>query len=71
MCAGAIHWSGIGRVIYALSQERLYRFTSEASADKPLRLSCRDVFSRCERKIEVEGPALEEEAEAVHYGFWR
>jgi tRNA(Arg) A34 adenosine deaminase TadA len=27
MCAGAIHWSGIGRVVYALSEERLYRLT--------------------------------------------
>lgn len=71
MCAGAIHWSGIGRVVYALSQERLYQFSSEASEDKPLRLSCRDVFSKCARIIEVEGPALENEAAAVHDGFWK
>jgi tRNA(Arg) A34 adenosine deaminase TadA len=71
MCAGAIHWTRIGRVVYALSQERLYQFTSEASEDKPLRLSCREVFSKCERKIEVEGPALEEEAAVVHNGFWK
>ena len=27
MCAGAIYWSGIGRVVYALSEERLLQFT--------------------------------------------
>lgn len=70
MCAGAIHWSGIGRVVFALSQERLYQVTSESLEDKPLRLSCREVFSRCGRQIEVEGPALEEDAEIVHHGFW-
>jgi hypothetical protein len=39
------------------------------SPDKLL-LSCRDVFARGGRPIEVLGPLLEEEARAVHEGFW-
>jgi len=71
MCAGAIHWSGIGRLVYALSEERLYRLTGDDPADRPLKLPCRKVLARCARQIEVCGPALEAEAEQVHYGFWR
>jgi tRNA(Arg) A34 adenosine deaminase TadA len=70
MCAGAIHWSGIGRVVYALPEERLYQLTGHSPAGKPLDLPCREVFARCARPIEVAGPALEAEAEEVHRGFW-
>lgn len=70
MCAGAIHWSGIGRVVYALSEERLYQLSGDDPADRPLKLPCRKVLARCARPIEVCGPALEAEAEEVHRGFW-
>ena len=69
MCAGSIFWGGVGRVVYALSEEGLYAMTGD-SPDKLL-LSCRDVFARGGRSIEVLGPALEEEARRVHEGFWR
>jgi tRNA(Arg) A34 adenosine deaminase TadA len=70
MCAGAIYWSGIGRVVYALSAERLYRLTGHDPGDEPLVLPCREVFARGARAVEVAGPALEAEAEAIHRGFW-
>jgi tRNA(Arg) A34 adenosine deaminase TadA len=68
MCAGAIFWGGVGRVVYALSEEGLYAMTGN-SPDKLL-LSCRDVFARGGRPTEVLGPAIEEEARKVHEGFW-
>ncbi len=68
MCSGAIFWGGVGRVVYALSEEGLYAMTGD-SPDKLL-LSCRDVFAHGGRPIEVFGPALEEEARSVHAGFW-
>jgi tRNA(Arg) A34 adenosine deaminase TadA len=68
MCAGSIFWGGVGRVVYALSEEGLYALTGD-SPDKLL-LSCRDVFARGGRPIEVLGPMLEDEARAVHAGFW-
>lgn len=71
MCAGAIHWSGIGRVVYALPAERLVQLTGHDSAESPPRLSCREVFARCGGSIEALGPALEAEAEEVHLGFWQ
>ena len=68
MCAGSIFWGGVGRVVYALSEEGLYAMTGN-SPDKLL-LSCRDVFARGGRPIEVLGPALEDEARQPHEGFW-
>ncbi len=68
MCAGSIFWGGVGRVVYALSEEGLYAMTGD-SPDK-LPLPCRDVFARGGRPVEVLGPAIEEEARQVHVGFW-
>jgi tRNA(Arg) A34 adenosine deaminase TadA len=70
MCAGAIHWSGVGRVVFALAEERLYQLTGADPSNETMRLPCREVFARCQRDIEVVGPDIEEEAEVVHHGFW-
>ncbi|NUM43606.1 MAG: nucleoside deaminase [Anaerolineales bacterium] len=69
MCAGAIFWGNVGRVVYALSQEGLYAETGVSPNQLPL--SCREVFAQGGRPTEVLGPALEEEAIRVHEGFWR
>jgi tRNA(Arg) A34 adenosine deaminase TadA len=68
MCAGAIFWSGIGRVVYALSEAEFYAFMPD-SPDKLL-LGCREVLSQGERQVQVVGPAIEDEARVVHEGFW-
>lgn len=69
MCAAAIFWAGIRRVVFGLSQARLYAMGSDENAPR-LILSCREVFSRGNLALEVEGPLLEDEAAAVHEGFW-
>ena len=71
MCAGAIYWSGIGRVVYALSEERLLSLTGNHPENPTLSLPCREVFARGQRGIKVVGPLLEEEAAQPHEGFWR
>jgi len=70
MCSGAIHWSGVGRVVYALSEARLYVVIGPHADNETMRLPCREVFARCDRSVQVLGPALETEAEQVHLGFW-
>ena len=70
MCAGALYWSGIGRLIYALSEERLLKLTGNHPDNPTLSLPCREVFARGQRPIEVIGPVLEDEAAAAHAGFW-
>jgi len=70
MCAGAIHWSQIGRVVYALSEQDLYAIIGPSPHH--LLLPCREVFARSQRPIQVHGPIseLEVEARAVHENFW-
>ena len=70
MCSGAIFWCGIGRVVYALSSEQLMGIVKDDSGSFTLALSCREVFARGGRDIEVSGPHLTEQATMVHEGFW-
>jgi tRNA(Arg) A34 adenosine deaminase TadA len=70
MCAGAIYWSGIGRVVFALSAEDLTAMVEEEGGIPPLRLPCREVFARGGRAIVVDGPVALPSATAVHEGFW-
>lgn len=72
MCAGAIYWCHIGRVVYAMSEQRLLQLTGNHPDNPTLSLPCREVFARGQRVVEVIGPvaALEEEAAAPHIGFW-
>ncbi|MGB8648627.1 MAG: nucleoside deaminase [Anaerolineae bacterium] len=71
MCAGAIYWSNIGRVVFGLSEAGLARLTGHDPENPTLHLPCRELFARGRRTIEVVGPALEQQAEEVHHGFWK
>lgn len=71
MCAGAIYWTGIGRVVYALSEEKLLGLTGDNPENPTFALPCREVFARGQRRIEVHGPMLEDEAAGAHEGFWQ
>jgi tRNA(Arg) A34 adenosine deaminase TadA len=71
MCAGAIYWAGVGRVVYGLSEARLLTLTGAHPENPTLALPCREVFARGQRPVEVVGPLLEDEAAAPHAGFWR
>jgi tRNA(Arg) A34 adenosine deaminase TadA len=69
MCAGAIFWGNIRRVVYGLSQGGLYGMIG-GDNEEVLRLPCREIFAKGKKQIEVVGPMLEEEAREVHAGFW-
>jgi tRNA(Arg) A34 adenosine deaminase TadA len=70
MCAGAIYWTGIGRIVFALAETGLLKYTGNDRENPTLDLPCREVFARGQRQIVVVGPLLEEEAGKVHEGFW-
>ncbi|AGL17934.1 cytosine/adenosine deaminase [Actinoplanes sp. N902-109] len=70
MCTGAIYWSGIGRVVFALAAEALAAMVDEEAGIPPLRLSARDLLAHGGRPIVVDGPAHLPGATAVHAGFW-
>ncbi len=65
MCAGAIYWTGISRVVFGCSQEAFARV-----AGKSLNLPCRAIFGAGRRPTEVTGPLFEDEALAVHERYW-
>ena len=71
MCAGAIFWSAIGRVVYGIDAERLRVFRGERLDRKDAELSCRDVFERSSHAIECIGPSLIDEASQSHQGGWK
>lgn len=71
MCSGAIFWSGIGGVTYALAETTLYEFTGDDESNLTLELPCRTVFGAGRRQITVQGPFELDEARAVHAGFWQ
>lgn len=71
MCAGAIFWANIGRVVFGIDAERLRAFRGERQDQRDAELSCRDVFRASPHAIECIGPALVEEASASHAGAWK
>ena len=69
MCAGAIYWGGIARVVYALPAARMSAVAG-TSADV-LDMDSREVLARGQRAIEVIGPILEDEAVVVLEAHYR
>jgi tRNA(Arg) A34 adenosine deaminase TadA len=70
MCSGAIYWTGIGRVVFGLTERRLKAMTGNHAENPTLDLPCRTVFAAGQRPVEVTGPLLEDEAAALHEGVW-
>lgn len=72
MCAGAIYWANIGRVVYAMTEARLLDLTGSNEQNPTFTLPCRTVFAAGQKDIEVLGPFpdVEDEAAAVHEGYW-
>ncbi len=70
MCAGAIYWTGLKRLVYGMSEHQLKEITGNHPENPTLDLPCRVVFAAGQRQVEVIGPMLEDEAAAVHAGMW-
>ena len=65
MCTGALYWSGIRKLVYALPCEEL----AKLAVDDFL-IPCRELLSRARDTVEVTGPLLLDEARKVHEGYW-
>lgn len=71
MCAGAIYWANIGRVVYGIDAVRLRVFRGERLDQRDAELFCRDVFNSSPHPIDCVGPALIEESSTSHQGAWK
>lgn len=65
MCAGALYWAGVRRVVFALSVDSMRALNG---ADSVLPLRCAAVMTGGTRTVQVDGPALEDEARAAFGG---
>ena len=61
MCAGAMFWAGIRRVVYAASAPRM----DAVLGGMTLGMRCVDVLANASPAVRVDGPLLEDEAVAV------
>jgi tRNA(Arg) A34 adenosine deaminase TadA len=67
MCSGALAWSGVGRLVFGLSQATSYALFQQHSAPRfrdPV--SSRVLLENVQPAIEVVGPLLEDEAAVPH-----
>jgi len=71
MCAGAIFWANVGRVVFGIDAAALRAFRGERAEQRDAELSCHDVFAASPHPIETVGPLLADEAAQVHAGFWQ
>ena len=73
MCAGAIYWGNIRRVVFGIDALRLRPFRNSQPGAGDLVMSCREVFAQGQNGIRVWGPvpAVEAEIAALHTAFWR
>ena len=70
MCTGAIFWANVRRVVFGLSEEKLYALIGD-DTDEVLYLPIRAILAKGKKDIEVIGPLLEEEAFEVHKDFYK
>jgi tRNA(Arg) A34 adenosine deaminase TadA len=70
MCAGAIYWSGIGRVVYGLTERDLLGLTGNHPDNPTMDLPCREVLATGQRGVDVVGPELVDEALRAFEGYW-
>jgi tRNA(Arg) A34 adenosine deaminase TadA len=70
MCAGALYWAGIGRLVYGQSEKGLKAATGAHDENPTLDLPCRIVLAAGQRPTEVVGPLLEDEAAKLQADYW-
>jgi tRNA(Arg) A34 adenosine deaminase TadA len=70
MCASAIFYTGIGRVVFGLSAAAILDLRNAQPQTAGLNLSCQAVLGTAAQPVEVIGPCLEDEGAVPHQGYW-
>ena len=71
MCAAALFYTGVGRIVYGLSNAAILHLRNAQPHTAGLSLSCREVLASAAERVEVVSPCLEPEAAVPHQGYWR
>ena len=69
MCAAAIFWSGIGRVVFALSKEGYHNVAQTSNPAHLMNMKAEEILHSGGRQVEIIGPLMEEEAKLL-YADW-
>jgi tRNA(Arg) A34 adenosine deaminase TadA len=70
MCAGAIYWANIRRVVFGLGEQRLRALRNVSERTAALTAGCTAVLATGGHATEVIGAVLEDEAIKPHLAFW-
>ncbi len=71
MCSGSMYWGGLNRMVYGMSEHHLLEITGAHRLNPTMRgVGCRNVLHSGQRRIEVSGPHLIEEASVIHRDYW-
>jgi tRNA(Arg) A34 adenosine deaminase TadA len=71
LCVGAMFWAGVRHVVFGLSAARLTELsTAPGQPAYGFTITAAQLAAQSTRPMEVDGPLLEDEAAAVHDGFW-
>ncbi len=74
MCAGAMYWGNLGRLVFGISEHQLLEMTGDDPENQTFDLPCREVFARGQKDIVIAGPvdddSLLKDIVKDHEGFW-
>ncbi len=70
MCASAIFYTGLGRVVFGLSAAAILHVRNAQPHTAGLNLSCQAVLATAAEPVAVVGPCLEDEGAIPHAGYW-
>jgi tRNA(Arg) A34 adenosine deaminase TadA len=70
MCAAAIYWCNIRRLVFCVSEPAMRALRAPYQRAAGIAMRCEEIFARCDRPIDVTGPLIEDEGLQVHRLFW-
>jgi len=70
MCAGAIYWANIRKVVFGLSEGRLRTLRNVSESTAALTMGCQAVLMTGGHPTAVVGGVLEDQAIEPHLAFW-
>ena len=70
MCASAIVWANIRRVVFGLGMSELYKIFGDTGDAPTLKMESRKLFEAAPWPVSVLGPMMEERALEPHRNFW-
>jgi tRNA(Arg) A34 adenosine deaminase TadA len=71
MCAAAIYWCNIRRLVFCVSEPAMRALRAPFERAAGIAMRCDEIFARCDRLVEVIGPLIEDEGLPIHRRFWR